>query len=226
MTSTNHMKFQNNNIKLAIFDLDGTLLDSTSLWSDIDKEFFFRRNLPIPKDYTKEIAHIGLIKASILTHKKYLPHEKPEDIYREWMEMSLKAYAEDIQLKPGVIEALELLKSQNIDMCVVTANSEELYDPCLKRLGIYGYFSKIIPTKEFKNGKSTSEIYDHVRGNNIKPNETLVFEDLLAPLKVTYEAGYITIGVNDNKTVPHPEENKKYSHLFIDDFHEFVKSIK
>ena len=34
------MKFNNNEIKLAIFDLDGTLIDSTSLWFDVDNEFF------------------------------------------------------------------------------------------------------------------------------------------------------------------------------------------
>ena len=43
-------------INLVIFDLDGTLIDSTSLWSEIDKEFFHSRNMEIPPKYGQEIA--------------------------------------------------------------------------------------------------------------------------------------------------------------------------
>ena len=38
-------------IKGAIFDLDGTLLDSMGVWSDVDRIFFARRGMEVPKDF-------------------------------------------------------------------------------------------------------------------------------------------------------------------------------
>lgn len=42
------------NSKAIIFDLDGTLIDSMNIWSDIDKEFFKMHDLPFEEDYQKK----------------------------------------------------------------------------------------------------------------------------------------------------------------------------
>ena len=83
------MKLLNRDIKLAIFDLDGTLIDSTSLWSEIDRDFFLRRGMEIPPHYNEEIAHVGLDKAAYITRTKYFPNEKEEDIIQEWKDIAI-----------------------------------------------------------------------------------------------------------------------------------------
>ena len=42
--------------KGAIFDLDGTLLDSMGVWDQVDIDFLKKRNLPMPDDYKQKIA--------------------------------------------------------------------------------------------------------------------------------------------------------------------------
>ena len=37
------------NMRAAIFDLDGTLLDSLHIWVDIDEEFLQKRGLAVPE---------------------------------------------------------------------------------------------------------------------------------------------------------------------------------
>ena len=59
------------NKKLIIFDMDGTLIDSTGLWHEIDKKFFAKRNMDLPKDYAQKIVHLGLKQAAIFTKKEY-----------------------------------------------------------------------------------------------------------------------------------------------------------
>ena len=44
--------------KGAIFDLDGTLLDSMHIWHDVDEEFFRRRNLKVTKEYVDIIKNM------------------------------------------------------------------------------------------------------------------------------------------------------------------------
>ena len=215
-------------IRAVILDLDGTLIHSTSLWADIDKAFFGLRNMEVPEEYAQEIAHIGLEKAAQLTQDKYFPNEDAKAIMKEWVDAAKHAYDETIQLKDGVIEFLQFLQKYNICPVVCTANSPDVYDKCMVRLGLYRYInSDFYNAKNYKNGKSTSEIFDDIAKKlGCRKDEIIVFEDLLEPLKVAHDAGYFTVGVNDKYSVTEPEVNKKNCDLFINDFFEFIEFFK
>lgn len=40
----------------AIFDLDGTILDSMDVWEHIDIQFLKKRNLPVPENYVCDVT--------------------------------------------------------------------------------------------------------------------------------------------------------------------------
>ena len=61
---------------------------------------------------------------------------------------------------------------------------------------------------------------------NVHPNETIVLEDILQSQITAFNAGYIVIGVYDKNSVININENKKYSHLYINDFNELIKIIE
>lgn len=221
------MKFNNNDIHLAIFDLDGTLIDSTSLWFDVDKEFFMSRGMGVPPTYAKEIAHIGLKAAAILTKNKYCPNEDIEDILNEWNRLSLKGYEQSIPLKENAKEILEFLSNQGIKIALATANSKALYEPCLKRLSIDKYFSFIIDVNSCKEGKDSSEIYDKVANHfNVSPNNVVVFEDSLTAIKTAFKSNYNVVAVYDINSTKDIDKTTANSHLFIRNFQEFIDLYK
>ena len=221
------MKFLDKEINLVIFDLDGTLIESTSLWADIDKAFFKSYNMDIPPHYNKEIAHIGLTSAAKLTKRKYLPFLEVDEILKKWNDLALEAYEKHIPLKNHALELLQLLKNNNVKIALATANSEELYLPCLKRLKIEKYFDLIMDVNSCKEGKNSPEIYDKISSYFfIDKENTLIIEDMLQALKTAYENHYNVVGVNDIHSVTNEEENKKYCHLFINDFSELIDKLK
>ena len=42
--------------KGAIFDLDGTLLDSMGVWDQVDVDFLAKRGIEVPDDYMQKVA--------------------------------------------------------------------------------------------------------------------------------------------------------------------------
>lgn len=217
--------FNGKDIKLVIFDLDGTLINSTSIWNDVDKEFFKRRGMQIPPNYGKEIAHIGLVAAAKLTKEKYLPNEEIDDILNEWNSLSLKAYKETLKAKPFAITILKYFYNRGIKIALATANSSDLYLPCLKRLKINKYFSYIVDVNSCKSGKDNPEIYDKVAEYfNVKRDETIVFEDSLTAIKTAHLSGYNVVAVYDKNSTKNICETKSNSDKLITNFLEMTFS--
>ena len=221
------MKLLDKEISIAIIDMDGTLIDSTHIWADIDKEFFKRRGYSsVPKDYTKEIVHMGLEKGAIMTVEKYgVEGDTPESVKKEWRDASIDQYANHIKLKPFAREFLEFLKTNGIIVTMATASEEDMYKPCLKRLGIDKYFELIVDVNCVKQGKSSPAIYDYIVNKfGGKKENTLVVEDSLISLKTAYQAGYFTIGVDDDLSRDSESDKKKYSNKYIYSFKELLEN--
>ena len=221
------MKLLNHDIKAVIFDMDGTLIDSTSLWHDIDKAFFAKRGMEIPSDYAQKIVHLGLSEAAKLTKELYGIKESEQEIMDEWHQMSIDMYRYDVTLKEGALELLELFKKNNIPMAIATANDDKLYMPCIERLGIGKYFTFIADVNTAKEGKQSAKIYlDLAKKLGFKPQNTLVLEDMPTCVKTVFKSGFITVAVYDKASKGYEKEKRDNSHLYINSFFELMELIK
>lgn len=221
------MNLLGKNFKSAIFDMDGTLIDSTGLWHEIDINFFAKRGMELPEGYTQHIVHLGLKEAARYTKKTYHLEESEKDIMNEWYQMSVDMYRYNVPLKEGALELLELLKKNNIKMAIATANDEELYKPCIERLDIAKYFDFIADVDNAKEGKQSAKIYlDLAEKLDSEPQETLVFEDMPVCVKTAFNSGFITISVFDNSSKNYEDVKRNNSHLYINSFNEIIKLLK
>ena len=59
------------NCRCIIFDLDGTILDSTQVWAKVDMDFLGRRGIPVSKEYMQEIKTHTFESGSVYTKEKY-----------------------------------------------------------------------------------------------------------------------------------------------------------
>ena len=221
------MKILNHEIKAVIFDMDGTLIDSTGIWHEIDQAFFAKRNMELPSDYAQHIVHLGLRQAAVYTKETYHLEESIQDIMKEWHEMSLDMYRYHVPLKDGALELLDLFKKNNVKMAIATANDEPLYRPCIERLGIGQYFDEIADVNTAKEGKQSAKIYlDLANKMGFKPENTIVLEDMPTCVKTAHNSGFITVAVFDNASKNYDQEKKNHSDLFINNFYELLELIK
>ena len=207
------------NSKAIIFDLDGTLIDSMNVWSDIDKEFFKMHDLPFEEDYQKEIGHKGLKEIAAYTKTRYNLKESEDEIISIWLDMAKEAYAYKIPLKEGVKSFLEYLQSKNIKMGIATSNSLELTELVLKHHDIYKYFSKVVTVNELKTNKGSPDIYLHISDSfGLVPSECIVFEDLLTGIRTAKKAGYKVVGVKEISSLDKEKEIREIADLYISNY--------
>lgn len=210
-------------IKAAIFDLDGTLVDSMGIWGDIDIEFFHKHNMEVPKDYFVNIGHMSFMEMAKYTSEKFHFKETPEEIASYWVQESEDGYANKVPAKPYARELLEELKRKEFKISLATSNRKELYEPCLKHLNMYQYFDYFLNVNDLKSSKGEPKIYLNLAlMMNSKPKETFVFEDIVTACKTAHNAGFRTLGVYDPKSEKDAVTIKANTDYYLKSFKEIL----
>ena len=211
--------------KGAIFDLDGTVLNSMGLWKKVDELFFTSRNMPIPDGYIQAISPLGTVGAAHYTKETYGIKESIEEIIEEWQTTAKREYAENVTLKPHAKEYILSLKEQGLSLAVATASDPEMFGDCLKKYGLDTVFDFFITVNEAGKGKGHPDIYlKAAERMGIEPDNCMVFEDILTALTSAKSAGFYCIAMYDESSKKDTEKIKEISDRFIFDFEEMYNS--
>lgn len=209
--------------KCAIFDLDGTLLDSTDVWHQVDEEFFAERGLVLPDDYAKIISPMGFKGAADYTIEKFSLKETREQVMAQWHAMAQKKFAEQVALKPYAKEYLEFLKNNGVRLCIATASHEDLFVPSLENNGILHLFDSMTTVSEVKRVKGFPDIYLRAAEKNGVPVEDCaVFEDIYECIRGAKSGGFYTVGVYDEKSKDDEEKIRALSDEYVYSFSELM----
>ncbi len=186
-------------IEGAVFDLDGTLLDSMKMWRTLGERYLASKGVADTSSITEEIRYLDLIPAADFMAEKYLPEYTGEQIYAEIKALIRDFYEKKVQLKPGAMEFLSYLKCKGVRMSVATATDRELFMPALQRLGTDGFFEGFVTNVEVGRGKHFPDIYDAACALIGTPKEkTYVFEDIFVGANTAKSAGYNVVGVYES----------------------------
>lgn len=193
-------------VKLLIFDLDGTLLDSMSVWNDVDVEFLGRYGYEVTPEYTDMVKRASIEDAARYTQTKYRIPLTWQEIVDTWESMVYEFYRSEVKLKEGTKEYLEEAKRLGFSLAVTTALSRKNAAAALMSTGIRDMFDCVITLEDLggKINKSSPDIFlrvtDYVSatGNPVTPDKALVFDDVLQSLEGARSGGFLTCAVYDD----------------------------
>ena len=210
--------------RAALFDLDGTLLDSTWVWRWVDAQFFEALAIDMPEDYYRAIQGMSYRETAEYTVARFGLARSVEDVMDEWTAMTLEAYADRVAMKPGALACLRALKRAGVKLAVATANRPQAFMPCLERCGAAPLFDAVCTTADVGDmGKANGALFRHAAERlGVDPSDCAVFEDTLEGVNGAKRAGMRAYAVRDEGSAHNAEAIAAAADAVLDDFTGFA----
>jgi sugar-phosphatase len=206
--------------RAAIFDMDGTLVDSEACWRLAEQEVFGSVGIQITDEMSTVTAPLS-------------PRQVTAHWYsvRPWSEPSLESMADAViervaammrqncRALPGVREILAHCASRSWRVALASNSPDKLCRLVLSELGIAGCFEAVISADDVECGKPDPAIYLlAARRLGVEPAECLAFEDSIIGVRAARAAGMSVVAIAPGLRFPVAEARP---HLVLGALHEF-----
>ena len=206
-------------VKAAIFDMDGTLVDSLMLWDILAdamaQAYPDKVGTVITEEDNKAIRVLPLRDGMQLLHDHYGIAASGEELFQLATDTFADFYANRVQLKEGVREFLDHLQALGVKMCIASATNPDLVESAMDHCGIRHYFDTVFSCGVLGKGKDTPDIYlmamEHL-GEDMA--HTWVFEDAFVAIQTATGIGMQTVGIYDQYN-PYQDEIKAMATHYI-----------
>ena len=185
-------------LQSAIFDMDGTLLDSMPAWLSLGSGFLRSQGREPDAELDKALRIMSLRRGAAYCAEQYHLDMTPEQVIEEMRVLMDDFYRNRVVAKPGVERMLSLLKMQGVWMYVATATDRPLAEAAMERSGLMKYFKGMVTCGEAGRGKEDPEVYEMaLRRLRSRKEDAVVFEDALFALRTAKKAGFRVAAVYD-----------------------------
>lgn len=196
--------------KGAIFDMDGTIIDSLSfwdvLWRAIGEKYMGDASFRPSDEINKKVRTMIFADAMIYFNEYYKLTESVEDFLKFASSGVRDFYKNTAKVKDGAKELLFHLKENNIPLCLASASDMDLIEYVLTCHGLSKYFDFTVSCADIGVGKERPDVYIEAKElMGLNERDICVFEDSYVAIETAKSAGFQTVGVYDRYS---PEQKR------------------
>ncbi|MFJ3446476.1 HAD family hydrolase [Streptomyces sp. NPDC086081] len=189
--------------RAALFDLDGTLIDSEPRSRELWRRLFTRHGLECGEELLARFS--GRRSGEVI--EEHLPrfgrHTTVEQVRQELTALNGAPDLPPVRLVLGANRLLQRLRRHGVALAVVTSGGRAYADEHLTRCGIASYFTTVVSAEDVIHGKPDPEGYLLAcRRLGVTVGEVVVFEDSAAGLRAARRAGARCLAVGQAARSP------------------------
>ena len=210
----------------AIFDMDGTLVDSMPYWSKIMLDILKDYKIDYPDNILDIVCPLGYQKTAEYFVNNLNLKEDVDKLVKRMTSEAYYNYINVIPIKDGVENFLRNAKAKGISLNVLTASPHPMLDPCLKRVGIWDLFDNVWSCEDFSTTKTDPNIYQMVAQKlGANTSEIAFFDDNINAVKTGKSQGLYTVGLFDEAGRGFTDDMKKTCEKYFNSFLDIKEEI-
>ena len=208
----------------AIFDMDGTLLDTMPYWRYTTLEFMLHHQLPVSDELLTRMYKTSSRRLVMQVSDQYGLNLDKQAVVAEMEGYMNRHYLYDANLKcPSVPAFLEKLKRQGVRMCVATGSPRAYARNGLRRLGLLDYFDFVTDNYEGPLTKDRPGYFDNLLARmGVRPERCWVFEDALYAMESAKASGLRVCAIEDDAQLADREGIRALADVYIRDYAELM----
>lgn len=209
-------------IEAILFDCDGVVLDSETIWDQCEAEFLRRRGIAFDLARTKPlITGLGQRAGVLLLQEQYGVEGDPDALVAERLEIIRRLFEREVRFTAGFPEFFEARVRGRYATCIATSMPEELFAVAERRLGISRFFGSRVyfPSHVGGRAKPAPDLFLYAAGQlGVPPDRCLVIEDSPRGIEAARRAGMPVIGL----ATTHGKEMLGEANRVVGSFREIV----
>ncbi|MCR1840045.1 HAD family hydrolase [Murimonas intestini] len=203
----------------AIFDVDGTLLDSMPVWEEAGMRYLAGLGIKAAPGLSDILYPMSMREGAMYLKDTYRLKQTVREIGDGVNRTIQDFYQNEVQAKKGVESFLKRLQREHIPAAAATSSDRCLIEAAFDRLGLSRYFVHIFTCTEVGRGKDEPDIYlAAARKLGSEVSRTWVFEDALYAARTARQAGFCVAAVYDRSAEGDKQKLKETANIYIEDF--------
>jgi HAD superfamily hydrolase (TIGR01509 family) len=203
-----------------IFDMDGTLIDSTQTWIDADIELGYQNGFVYTEEMLIATKTLKFMKAcEYLSQFCDLTAQETAERYYQILESKYG----DCPLTSGAEEFLAECKKSGMRMCILTAGIKPLADKVLLKNNLEGFFEFVASADNIDYDKRDPEAFNVcAKKLGLTIDEVIVIEDSFHAAEAAKKSGAIVIGMINSGNYFEHDKLREICDLTIGDFNDLL----
>lgn len=185
-------------VQAVIFDMDGLMFDTESVWTSLWKPVLKSFGIPMPAGLADATRGTAGAQLKGIVGQYCGPGSDPQAILEEMWRQGDEIFAKGVAKKPGLDALLAWLKAQGIPMAIASSSKPHYIEQNLRNGGIADYFSAIVSGDMITFSKPAPDCFlKAAKMLHADPHHTLVLEDSFNGIRAGRAGDFITVMVPD-----------------------------